>query len=177
LVTWTDKKLSLRAKGHIDQRMNERNDRNVTILVSPQRDIHSDLSKRRNTPRLRVDGGGFEHLSRWSSATGKMQKPPGMGKVERLDAETVRVARANFRKIPKTFFEQPCAGLRPRPFKAGFCTRILLQPLKAGYGTKRRFAAVPMFDRYWRECVAKLDCSWRSGSAVNFGRALVQLSR
>src|SRR6516165_2937391 len=31
--------------------------------------------------------------------------------------------------------------------------------------------------RCWGECVAKLDCSWRSGSAVNFGRALVQLSR
>src|SRR5258707_11546250 len=27
-------------------------------------------------------------------------------------------ARANFRKIPKTFFEQPCAGLRPRPFRS-----------------------------------------------------------
>jgi hypothetical protein len=29
----------------------------------------------------------------------------------------VLVARANFRKIPKTFFEQPCAGLRPRLFR------------------------------------------------------------
>jgi len=31
--------------------------------------------------------------------------------------------------------------------------------------------------RFTPECVAKLDCSWRSGSAVNFGGALVQLSR
>jgi hypothetical protein len=31
--------------------------------------------------------------------------------------------------------------------------------------------------RFGMQCVAKLDCSWRSGSAVNFGRALVQLSR
>src|SRR6516165_9164669 len=31
--------------------------------------------------------------------------------------------------------------------------------------------------RFRGECVAKLDCSWRSGSAVNFGGALVQLSR
>jgi hypothetical protein len=34
-----------------------------------------------------------------------------------------------------------------------------------------------VYVRFTPECVAKLDCSWRSGSAVNFGRALVQLSR
>src|SRR5215813_5777960 len=40
-------------------------------------------------------------------------------------------------------------------------------------GTKRTFGDVPRLSAF----VAKLDCSWRSGSAVNFGRALVQLSR
>src|SRR5262249_58403411 len=34
-----------------------------------------------------------------------------------------------------------------------------------------------VYVRFAPDCVAKLDCSWGSGSAVNFGRALVQLSR
>jgi hypothetical protein len=61
-------------------------------------------------------------------------------------AGPARVPRANFRKIPKTFFEQPCARLRPRPFRSS--SRLELHGSfrwqKASRGaTARRRASCP----------------------------------
>jgi hypothetical protein len=65
----------------------------------------------------------------------------------------------------------------PAEYKFGGPGANFLASAMFAYGTKRTCRCLLANVRFRGDCVAKLDCSWRSGSAVNFGRALVQLSR
>ena len=57
------------------------------------------------------------------------------------------------------------------------CALQQIWPALSALGLKQTSHGHLEHVRFTPKCVAKLDCSWRLGSAVNFGRALVQLSR
>ena len=73
-------------------------------------------------------------------------------------------------EVPHIFTRK--SRLQPGEFLITSAKRLLQQ-----YRHKPDIPGCLLFVRFRVDCAAKLDCSWRSGSAVNFGRALVQLSR